>query len=133
MSRPLAGDGNQTVMTDPSALLQHDGFLRAIARALVADESRVEDILQQTWLAAVERPPRSADSLKAWLARVVSNLARRSLREEGRRARREARAARPEVLPDHAGAAAREETIHRVVDAVFALDEPYRTVLLLHY
>ncbi len=122
---------------DPSLLLKHAGFLRAIARGLVADEDRVEDILQQTWLTAVERPPRSKDSLRSWLAQVAANLARKGIRDDSRRDRREARAARPEALPDPRIAAviaeAKNQTIQRVVSAVFALEEPYRTVLLLRY
>jgi len=46
---------------------------------------------------------------------------------------REARAAQGEALPSAADTVARTEILRRVVDAVHALDEPYRTVLLLRF
>lgn len=120
-------------MIDPDTLLQHAGFVRALARSLLVDESRVEDVVQQTWLTAIESPPRESRSLRSWLAKVALNFARKAQREEGRRTRREERAARPLDLPGAGDIAEREATIRAVVDAVFSLSEPYRSVIILRF
>ena len=57
------------------ALLENRDFLRLLARKLVYDEHAAEDVVQQAWLAALERPPRYQGPLRAWLAGVVRNLA----------------------------------------------------------
>lgn len=114
-------------------LTTHAEFLRRITRGLLADESRVDDVLQQTWLAALRRSSNSPAS-RSWLGKVAVNFARRSLREDSRRARREeavgARHAAP-ITPDEV--VAREATVRAVVDAVFALEEPYRSTILRRY
>lgn len=114
-------------------LAQHAGFLRAVARGLVADEHLAEDVVQQAYLQALARPPESRGFLRAWLARVVRNLALNRARGEARRSARERAAARPEL--DSAGErAALELALQREVAAALAeLDEPYRTVVHLRY
>lgn len=122
-------------MIEPEALLQHAEFIRSLACRLVGDDATVDDVLQSTWLAAVTAPPRDASSLRPWLARVAVNFARRIRRDSGTRERHErsAAAARPELRPDIAQSLGHEEAIRGVVDAVFALSEPYRTAIVLHY
>jgi RNA polymerase sigma factor (sigma-70 family) len=120
-------------LIDPSTLLEHSAFVRALARGLLCDESRLDDVVQQTWLAAIEKPPREARSLKTWLGSVALNFARKSRREESRRAAREERSARLESPIDPLDVLARESAIRAVVDAVFALREPYRTVVVLRF
>jgi DNA-directed RNA polymerase specialized sigma24 family protein len=60
------------------ALLAHRDWVRSLARRLVLDENDADDVEQETWRMAVERPPRHAGSLRAWLAVVVRNAARGS-------------------------------------------------------
>ena len=38
-------------------LLQHRAWVRRLARHLVVDEARADDLEQQTWLAALQKPP----------------------------------------------------------------------------
>lgn len=120
-------------MTNPEALLAHAGFVRSVARSLVPDESRVDDIVQETWLAALEHPPRHRRSIRAWLATIALNVARSSLRSEGRRTRREQRAARPEGLPSTVDLADAKSMIRLVIDAVCSLDEPYASTVILRF
>ena len=80
---------------DLDRLLDHSQWLRPMARALVHDEHLAEDVLQETYLAAVRRPPTEAP-LGAWLAHVLRNVVRMHARKEGRRSIREERVARPE-------------------------------------
>ena len=115
------------------ALLQHRGFVRALARSLTRDEHAAEDLVQETWLEALRRPPRSTGALRVWLARVTTSRARNAARAEGRRDARERSAARAEL--DESEEITRERVMlqHRVVEAVLGLPEPYRTVVLLRY
>ncbi|MEW6073823.1 MAG: sigma-70 family RNA polymerase sigma factor [Planctomycetota bacterium] len=90
----------------------------------------------ETLAAAVEHPPCGEGGetmLRAWLARVLRRLVARARRGEGRRRAREERAARPERLDSAAAIVARAEEHRIVVETVLALDEPYRTALLLRY
>ena len=62
-----------TVPPDPLAadLLVHAGFVRAVARATLRGDADVEDVVQETWVAALQSGPRPGGSLRAWLGGVV--------------------------------------------------------------
>ena len=81
------------VRPSPSAeaLLQHVGFLRGLARAITANASDADDVVQDTLIAALERsePPRNA---RSWLSAVLRNRAARRRRAEVREKRRRLRA-----------------------------------------
>jgi len=117
----------------PEVLLAHADFVRALARSLVVDEHRAEDIAQQTWLAALQHPPAEGCPVRSWLARVVRNFVRRRHRSETRRQTREKAAARGESLPSPAEIVEVEEVRQRMIAALLDLDEPYRSALLLRY
>ena len=89
----------RTTIPSPDALVAHAGFIRAVARKLLLDDHEVDDVVQQTLLAAIEKPPARPGPLKPWLATVARNLARMRRRTEGRIDRREQAAARPESMP----------------------------------
>ena len=121
---------------DPDSLLVHDAFVRRLARRLIRDEARAEDLVQDTWVAALEGVPRrgaSAGSGRAWLATVARRLWTKRRRGDLRRARRESAAARPEASELLDEVLAREETRRRLLVAVAELDELYRTALLLRW
>jgi hypothetical protein len=44
------------------SLLANRAWVRQVARALVVDESRAEDLEQEAWLEALKRPPADARS-----------------------------------------------------------------------
>ncbi|MBI3820827.1 MAG: sigma-70 family RNA polymerase sigma factor [Planctomycetes bacterium] len=121
------------VHPDPESLLLHEGFVRALARAILGDENRVDDAVQQTWLAAMQSRDSRPRTLRAWLATLVRNVARDSLRRDSARNRREHDAARPESVPSMAEILEREEARRDMVDAVARLEPPYRDVILLKY
>ena len=74
---------------DPEELLRNTTWLRALARSLVVDPNVADDLLQQTWLTALEKPPRAVLALPAWLNRVLRNRVHRQGREEAQRRRHE--------------------------------------------
>ena len=78
------------------ALLQERDFVRSLARRLVRDEASADDIVQQTWVAALTRPPESRRAVRGWLHGVVRRLTARHWRERSARNRRETVAARPD-------------------------------------
>lgn len=122
---------NPAVPTDE--LLRHRSFVRSLARGLVGDGALADDLEQEAWRKALERPPREASAVRTWFATVVRRLAGREARAGQRRASREQAAARPEAV---AGAAQMHERLHlekALVLAVGALDEPYRTTIFLRY
>lgn len=117
----------------PDLFLRHASGLRSLAGALLRDEHAADDVLQDTWLAALQRPPATRDQLSGWLARVARRLALRRRRGEGRRIGRERAVSRPERLAPADEGLARREVLRTVVDAVLALEEPYQSVVLLRY
>lgn len=119
--------------TDPAeALLVHDAFVRALARSLLADRHAAEDVAQDTWLAALRRGAAAAE-MPRWLAGVVRKRASKHLRTQERRARRERDAARNEGMPSGEEILEREAVRTQVVQAVLALEDPYRESVLLRF
>lgn len=122
-------------------LAKHERFVRGTLRGLLRDEAEVQDTLQDTWLRVLRRPAGELERLDdpaGWLARVARNLALSRRRAEGRRELREHAAAErasrgtgPADTPEQS--LARVETRQRVVAAVLALGEPYRSVVVLRY
>jgi RNA polymerase sigma-70 factor (ECF subfamily) len=113
----------------PEVLLSHAGFVKALARELLRSADRVDDVVQETMLAALRKPPRDRTRLRAWLGAVGRKIALSERRSDGRRPRREREAARREALPSAGEVAAQLETQRRVVEAVQQLDEPYRSTI----
>jgi RNA polymerase sigma-70 factor (ECF subfamily) len=116
----------------PEALLENRAWIRGLAKSLVIDESRADDVEQQTWLSAIQNGPTYGGSPRAWLGAVVRNWARRLHRSESRRTRHELAAARPEAVSVD-DLVAQAEVQRHLADALLALAEPYRATLLLRF
>lgn len=113
-------------------LLTHAVWVRRLALGIVSDAATADDVLQETLVTAIERPPRAGVPLGPWLARVARNIALKLRRGDERRARRQAVVARTGTTPPDESLA-RAEAYRTVVNAVVALDAPYREVVLLRY
>jgi RNA polymerase sigma factor (sigma-70 family) len=113
-------------------LIRHEGFVQSTLRGLLSEEE-ARDVLQETWLRVLQRPPAGLREPGVWLARVARNVARSRGRSERRRALREQRAEARAGEDSPAESMARLEGAQRVVSAILALDEPYRGVVLLRY
>lgn len=120
-------------VTTLEALLAENGFVRSLARATLGRDDDGDDVAQDAWVAALERPPREAHAARGWLYRVVQNRVRTLWRRRAteRRALREAPPAPP--VPSPAEILEREETRRRLVDALLALEPLYREPLVLRF
>lgn len=121
--------------TTPEAILAQEDFVRALALRLLGDPSAADDVAQETVLTALTRAPRSgALRLRSWMASVARNEARMTQRAEDRRRGRERAASRAEgSVPGPDEIAEREAARQRVTEAVLALEEAHREILILRY
>ncbi|MBL8747775.1 MAG: sigma-70 family RNA polymerase sigma factor [Planctomycetes bacterium] len=115
---------------DPAtSLVDHAGFLRSIARRLVADAATADDLVQETFVRVLRRPPQGVASLRAWLATVIRNVFRDRRLEERARLDRERESARGRAEDDR-GDPFGIEVLSR---ALAALPKDYRRALHLRY
>lgn len=126
-----------TARPDVELLLRHQDWVRALARRLVADPATADDVAQETLLAAATSAPAGLREPRGWLRKVAQNAARKFARSTKRRTRRELEAAQRSAgdgdASDPAVTLQRAAAHKRVVDALFAVPEPYHTVLLLRF
>jgi len=127
-------------MTPPPAdagareLAAHGAWLRRLARDLVRDADAAEELVQDTYVAALQHPPAGGvASMRAWLATIVRNLARDRARAEAGRRAREAATAKADRLEPEDETAARLESAETLIAALGQLAEPYRSTLVARY
>ncbi len=118
---------------DADTLERHRDSIRRVARGLVRDYDRTEDVAQETALRALSGEVRPRKNVGACLAGVARNVACRLLRREAARPRVESAAARDEPQPSVLDALARLDEQRLVLDAVRKLPDPYRSAVLLRY
>jgi RNA polymerase sigma-70 factor (ECF subfamily) len=125
---------NPTNEVTAQALLEQSEWMRTLARALVRDRGAAEDLVQDTWLAALRGKPDAARDLRPWLGRVMRNFARERFRARRRgEAREEELARRGRELPGPGELAERVELQQLVVRIVMELPQALRTTVLLCY
>src|SRR5687768_9075876 len=113
-------------------LQRHARWIRRLAGELLRDEGAAEDLVQETWLAALTHPP-AEERLRPWLRQVARNFARMRHRKDARRTQRE-REARPAAAPEGPDAyVLRLEAEQHLSRELASLDESFRAVLMLRY
>ena len=110
-------------------LLSHQTFLRRLAIDLVGSDA--DDLVQDVWQRALERPPHHGGQLRGWLARVARNLAANRWRGEARRVDREERWASEQ--PVSGDLEARHEWRKELIGALDSLSPSSRETILLRY
>jgi RNA polymerase sigma factor (sigma-70 family) len=115
-------------------LLADHRWVGRLARRLVGDRDEADDVVQETWLAAVRHPPTAGAPARPWLATVARNAAATLALARRRRQAREAQA----ELPRDAGESpedlvARFQVQRLLAALVDGLAEPFRQTLLLRY
>lgn len=118
---------------DVAKLLADADWIGSLARELIVDRHDAEDLSQEARLAALRRPPEEQARLREWFAAVLRNLKRAQTRARNRRIARETLVARRERTDSHVEVLERFEIQRAVASAVAALDEPYRSTILLRY
>ena len=56
-------------------LLKNSQWVRHLALSLLHDKNLVDDVVQEVWVKAVERPPEKPQALPLWLKKVVRSVA----------------------------------------------------------
>lgn len=117
----------------PEELLIHARFVKSLAYGLAMDEHHAGDIEQQTWLAAIEHPPKEGVPIRSWLSQVTRNFARLMYRRDARRHKyeRNSTGSVPPLSPEEI--LIKGETGKRLIEMVLSLNEPYRTPILYRY
>ena len=49
-------------------------WMKRLALSLVRDEGWADDVVQETWLELVERPPARTESLSGWIGTVIRHF-----------------------------------------------------------
>jgi len=119
--------------SDLSALFSQTGWTRALARSLALDVHLAEDLVQDAWVAALERPPDLGRPVRGWIASVLRRRWVDVERARARRRRREEVTASVEAWPSPHDVVEKAALQRELVSAVLELDEPYRTTVLLRF
>lgn len=114
-----------------AALLSEAGWVRRVATRLVRDGSG-DDLAQDAWLLALKARPDASTTLRGWLTEAMRRLAHTRARAEARRRARE-RSDDPPDAPAADRLLEKAELLHRIGQMVGALEEPYRSTVLLRY
>jgi RNA polymerase sigma factor (sigma-70 family) len=115
-------------------LATHGEWLRRLAAHLLHDGPDADDVVQETWKAAVVSPPEPDRPVRPWLAQVLRNAIRSTGRASSRRTAREASAAlRPESPATAEELLERMRLQEQIARLMTALEEPYRTTLLQRF
>jgi RNA polymerase sigma factor (sigma-70 family) len=113
-------------------LLAHTEWLTRLARALVGDAA-ANDVVQDTYEAALAKPANRRGALRPWLGGVARNIARMSARGRARRERREQAVPVHDDVPSPEQLLARAQIQQQVNRLVLELHEPLRSTLLLRF
>ena len=122
---------------DPAQVFDHSLFLRRVAQGLCGGDShRAEDLVQDTWVQALEKPPKKPGALRGWMNKVLRHRAWNQARTAAHRSKREAEVACDEVSSpedSHEVALERVEFSRQLFELVSELPEEKQTVLYLRY
>src|SRR5262245_16316286 len=100
---------------DLQRLLVEEPFVRTLARQLVVGDA--DEVVQQTWLRALQQGSRDIERPRHWLSRIVRNVAANLRRGDRRRRDRQQAAAVQELVPSSAELAEREERRRALIAA----------------
>jgi RNA polymerase sigma-70 factor (ECF subfamily) len=124
-------DENRAIQ--PEQLLAEAGWVRRLARRLVLDQAAADDVVQETWLRALEREADAPNRLRPWLGGIIRNIVRHAARDTARRTAREQAASTSESVSSAADVVGRAELHRQIVSAVLELAEPLRSTVLRRY
>lgn len=106
--------------------------LHSLALRLVRDDATAEDVVQETWLAALDQPTGQVRDWTAWLGGVLRRVALGRHRKTRLRREAESRAAQADLFTEE-GVRERIDTYRWLERTVGELPDPYREVLRLRF
>lgn len=129
LTRARGGDAD--AFTD--FVLRWQDRLRSHAERLTGHPAAADDVLQETWIAALKGLGRLSDveAFRAWIYRILSRKATDWIRSRQRRRRLGRRFAAEPVASSADGE--RSDRIESLDHAIKRLSPPLRHVVLLHY
>jgi|GEM_PF-734128 len=107
---------------------QEMGALRRLATALTRDSAQAEDLVQDTWVAALRRPPEERDGAGPWLRTVMRNRHGSLLRARRVRERHDAT-----IATEPPTTAEQLALTRQLLDEVAALSADDRELILLRF
>ena len=122
---------------DPSRfqqLLDEREWMRRLALHLTGEEHVAADLVQDTWVRLLRRPPGGRGPVRAWIYTVMANLNRNRFRGTSRRRQREevyVRHQETESVADDR--VVLDEAIEQLRQALHRLPAAQREVVYLHY
>ena len=114
-------------------LLAETVWLGRLARQLVADPTRAEDLAQDALVSSREKGGTVRGEVRPWLTQVARRWASRYTRAERRRRQHEGALPSVGPSPSASDTVAKFELHRHVVEAVESLDERYRETVLLRF
>jgi RNA polymerase sigma-70 factor (ECF subfamily) len=115
-------------------MLGHADWITRLSRALGGSGAEAEDVAQDTWVDVLRAPLGSIADPRRWLRAIMRRRAAKLRRSEERRRRREQEVAQQhEPVPSADDLTARVTMQRELTDAVLALDEPYRSTIVLRF
>ncbi|MEM7307365.1 MAG: sigma-70 family RNA polymerase sigma factor [Planctomycetota bacterium] len=111
----------------------HPHYLRSVAARCTRDRSLADDLVQETLLYALRKPPRDTKSPRRWLSRVLRSFAITWANADRSRRDRELYAWEPQESPKVRDGRQREEQLRLVRRAVGEMREPYRSTIEQRY
>jgi len=114
-------------------LLQLAPQLQALAGHLAREWDQREDLVQDTWARVLSRPPRERTNLSSWLRSALRMQRADTVRHQNAARRKQQALPESDPTPRPDELVERAEAHEAVVRALRKLEEPYRSVLLLHY
>lgn len=121
---------------DLESLIRDDEWMRRLARGLLRDAHDADDVVQEAWVAELERGGAGVGRRRGWLGGVVRHRAYRRVRRERvlRERALDARSERPEEAARSAAEEAADRDVKRLVAvALLDLEDDLRTAVHLTY
>lgn len=114
-------------------LLDHEDFVRRLARGILRSEFEVDDVVQETYIAAWRQKWSSQDNMRGWLGRAARNFSLMRLRAAKRRRRYEQEGPFGSEESSVSDTVALREMSRRLSQGVTTLVEPYREAVHLRF
>lgn len=118
----------------PGRVERESLWLLRLAMRLVRGEEHARELVQDTCVTALSRPPRNRRHPRAWLRRVMLNLVRQGARRGAVRGRQQ------EIGPDGAaydeapgGLLERDEILDLLAEELESLEEPFQSTVKQHF